>query len=207
VSVKEKQAKLQAENPKYTMSERLFERLRNLRLEIAREEKVPAFVIFSDATLTDMCLKHPQTDEEMLSVSGVGQIKLERYGKRFLQILCEEEPNTEPTEELPELTQELFLKEVLLEDNLLQISRVADNINAVLIRYGKAKTSGMKLNSMMIEAGYLEAVDGVKLPTDNGRKLGIGIVERHSSRGNYTQCLFSLDAQKVCVELTMKTCF
>jgi ATP-dependent DNA helicase RecQ len=66
----------------------LFVKLKELRLVIAREAKVPAFVIFSDATLVDMCQKHPRTEKEMLAVSGVGQVKLERYGKRFLQVLC-----------------------------------------------------------------------------------------------------------------------
>ena len=72
----------------YAISEELFNSLKELRLEIARQEKVPAFVIFSDATLVDMCQKHPYTTKELLSVSGVGQVKLERYGKQFLQLLC-----------------------------------------------------------------------------------------------------------------------
>jgi len=71
----------------YTFSEELLPELKKLRLEIAKEEKVPAFVIFSDATLMDMCNKHPNTVDEMLSVSGVGKVKLERYGERFLEAI------------------------------------------------------------------------------------------------------------------------
>jgi len=74
---------------RHNISEPLFEALRALRLEIAREEEAPAFVIFSDATLIDMCQKHPRTSEEMLQVSGVGQVKLAKYGERFLQVLCQ----------------------------------------------------------------------------------------------------------------------
>ncbi|MFC5775112.1 DNA helicase RecQ [Ectobacillus antri] len=65
----------------------LFEMLRGLRKEIAAEEGVPPFVIFSDQTLRDMVAKLPQTTEEMLGVKGVGQQKQERYGKRFIAII------------------------------------------------------------------------------------------------------------------------
>ena len=63
----------------------LFERLRALRTQIAREEKVPPYIVFSDKTLVDMCMKKPRTREEMLAVSGVGEFKYGKYGERFLQ--------------------------------------------------------------------------------------------------------------------------
>lgn len=62
----------------------LFEKLRNLRLEIAREEAMPPYIIFSDKTLIDMCIKAPQNQAEMLNVSGVGAAKYDKYGQRFL---------------------------------------------------------------------------------------------------------------------------
>ena len=63
----------------------LFEALRQLRLQIAKEESVPPYIVFADKTLIDMCEKLPQNEEEMLDVSGVGQNKLKKYGQRFLQ--------------------------------------------------------------------------------------------------------------------------
>ena len=63
----------------------LFETLRQLRLQIAKEESVPPYIVFADKTLIDMCEKLPQNEEEMLDVSGVGQNKLKKYGQRFLQ--------------------------------------------------------------------------------------------------------------------------
>ena len=63
----------------------LFERLRALRTQIAREEKVPPYIVFSDKTLVDMCMKKPRTKAEMLAVSGVGEFKYGKYGERFLQ--------------------------------------------------------------------------------------------------------------------------
>jgi ATP-dependent DNA helicase RecQ len=66
---------------------KLFAALRELRLAIASEQKVPAFVVFPDSALIDMCIKLPTTKEEFLKVSGVGQVKLERYGERFLGVI------------------------------------------------------------------------------------------------------------------------
>lgn len=63
----------------------LYERLRKLRFEIAKEQNLPAFVIFSNATLTDMSAKKPTNVDEFTEVSGVGQVKAEQYGKAFIK--------------------------------------------------------------------------------------------------------------------------
>lgn len=65
----------------------LFEKLRTLRLEIARSEKVPPYIVFSDKTLSQMCILRPKTKEEMLLVSGVGEMKYAKYGERFLEAI------------------------------------------------------------------------------------------------------------------------
>ncbi|MDQ0155520.1 DNA helicase RecQ [Robertmurraya andreesenii] len=65
----------------------LFEELRAVRKTIAEQEQVPPFVIFSDATLKDMCIKLPMTSEEFLNVNGVGELKLEKYGAVFLSVI------------------------------------------------------------------------------------------------------------------------
>ena len=65
----------------------LFEALRGLRTAIAAEEGVPAYIVFSNATLTDMAAKRPQTMDDMLEVSGVGLVKAEKYGERFLEVI------------------------------------------------------------------------------------------------------------------------
>ncbi len=67
----------------------LFDKLRALRKEIASAQGVPAFVVFADATLRDMCEKLPQTPDELLQVSGVGYAKREKYGAAFLELLRE----------------------------------------------------------------------------------------------------------------------
>ncbi len=63
----------------------LFERLKRTRRKLADERKVPAYVIFSDATLQELVRLRPQTLDEMIRISGVGPAKLERYGRHFLQ--------------------------------------------------------------------------------------------------------------------------
>lgn len=68
---------------------KLFERLKKLRLEIAREESMPPYIIFSDKTLIDMAAKMPSSKPEMLDVSGVGENKFAKYGERFLEAIEE----------------------------------------------------------------------------------------------------------------------
>lgn len=70
--------------------ETLFEMLRKLRVQIAKEEKVPPYIVFSDKTLAHMCIIKPANKEEMLSVSGVGEFKYEKYGERFLAAIREQ---------------------------------------------------------------------------------------------------------------------
>jgi DNA helicase-2/ATP-dependent DNA helicase PcrA len=67
--------------------EELFERLRGWRLERAGAEKVPAFVVFTDATLQLIAELKPTTPQELLTISGIGQAKLERYGQDVLELL------------------------------------------------------------------------------------------------------------------------
>ena len=67
-----------------TVNEELFERLRQLRNKLAAKQRVPAYIVFSDATLRQMCMHMPADDDEFLEVNGVGQAKLEKYGAAFL---------------------------------------------------------------------------------------------------------------------------
>ena len=70
-------------------SDGLFDQLRALRKDIAREENIPPYLIFSDKTLRGMCELRPKTEEELADVSGVGEKKLAKYGARFLACLRE----------------------------------------------------------------------------------------------------------------------
>ncbi len=65
----------------------LFERLRAVRRQIAERERLPAYVIFHDSTLREMAAVRPETLEDLLLVSGIGERKLEKYGNEFLDVL------------------------------------------------------------------------------------------------------------------------
>ncbi len=67
----------------------LFDELKVLRTELARADSVPPYVVFSDASLIEMATFLPQTSSEMLKISGVGDVKLEKYGMDFLQMIVE----------------------------------------------------------------------------------------------------------------------
>ncbi|MCK9418169.1 MAG: DNA helicase RecQ [Nitrospirae bacterium] len=67
--------------------ETLFDRLRVIRKKIAGENRVPPYVIFSDKTLHEMCRQFPKTASEMRQISGVGDVKLQRYGEDFLEAI------------------------------------------------------------------------------------------------------------------------
>ena len=71
--------------PEVPVNSELLDALKALRKSIASKKSVPAYVIFTDATLIDMCKKCPETPDEMLEVSGVGRTKLEKFGKQVLE--------------------------------------------------------------------------------------------------------------------------
>ena len=73
----------------YSYDKELFETLRALRKEISEKLKVPPFVVFSDATLKDMCVKYPLNEYAMLSVTGVGEFKAKKYGNIFIEKIKE----------------------------------------------------------------------------------------------------------------------
>lgn len=82
-SVKEAEAKEEARE------EDLFNKLKNLRMELARKENVPAYVVFSDATLLELATYLPLTLDEMRRISGFGEVKIARYGKIFSESIAE----------------------------------------------------------------------------------------------------------------------
>ena len=68
----------------------VYDRLRDLRTQIASEKGIPPYIVFSDKTLKDLSVKVPQDKEAMLDVHGIGEVKFERYGKEFLTLLNDE---------------------------------------------------------------------------------------------------------------------
>jgi ATP-dependent DNA helicase RecQ len=69
----------------------LFAKLKDLRTRLAKEAHVPSYIVFSDASLRDMCKKKPRTADAFLEVSGVGMVKMQKYGETFTKLIREEE--------------------------------------------------------------------------------------------------------------------
>lgn len=82
-----KSASAEPEHP--AASDGLLNDLKALRTRLAQEANVPSYIIFSNATLLDMAAKKPLTTAQLLEVSGVGQVKAERYGNAFLSVIAQ----------------------------------------------------------------------------------------------------------------------
>jgi hypothetical protein len=108
------------EAPPQAADEGLLEKLRTLRTEIAREEKVPPYIVFSEGTLKDMCAKMPLTREAFLDVSGVGNAKVQKYFERFHTLISEhkESISNTPDTDIFALLKE---KDILLSSSPLSV--------------------------------------------------------------------------------------
>ncbi|MBN2222054.1 MAG: HRDC domain-containing protein, partial [Vallitaleaceae bacterium] len=72
------------------LNKQLFEELRDLRNQLSKKERVPAYIIFPDTTLKEMTRKLPKNMTEFERINGVGKVKLEKYGKKFLEVINRE---------------------------------------------------------------------------------------------------------------------
>lgn len=200
-------------------SYRVFEKLRKLRLEIAREEKMPPYIVFNDHTLKEMAIKLPATAEEMLSISGVGERKLMKYGDLFLAVItdCLKEKSglscsTEDEKNMLNIeagmeTQKSVKKSGRKQEFILQkeeaekfcykdynfIGDIRDEMNRVCNTDNVKKISAKKLLDLLTDMGLIieEKVNGVycKRPTEKGADWKIDIVKRQSDRGSIYETL------------------
>lgn len=99
----------------------LFDRLRDLRTATAKEEHVPPFVVFSDATLEDMVRRFPTTEKEMAKVHGIGAFKLKKYGKRFLSLLRDYEKEKGKENQFSSPDKELERKTIFMKLSALRL--------------------------------------------------------------------------------------
>lgn len=202
----------------------LFEELRRLRSELAKTRSIPPYMVASDKTLRDMCLKMPLKPEEMLRVTGMGEKKLKQYGKAFLEKIrraaqadsdsWESESAVALTASKPgrkkaefclteEILQEIqYLPETSLRDFVEQINSLRDEkrMKRLTIKW---------LTEKLIEDGCLEerTQNGyVKVfVTEKGRETGIRAEERTSTKGNpYEVFFYQEQGQRYLVEILKK---
>lgn len=207
---------------------KLFDKLRELRLEIAREESMPPYIIFSDKTLIDMAIKVPVTKQEMLNVSGVGENKYVKYGERFILVveecveiypelienkisLVEEEKVLKITKKTKKKSgkQEFFLLQEELSNynyiDFMYISDIRDEMTRICVRDNVKKLPATRLTEILVLEGLIieREQDGrfTKAPTKRGLDQGIKVVDKVSEKGNpYTVLLYPVNVQNMLIE-------
>lgn len=205
-----------------------FEILRSLRTEIAREESLPPYLIFSDRTLIDMCVKLPMNRQEMFSVVGVGEHKYEKYGERFLA--CIQEYTGGKREKLyfgeqgeamvssgstgkrvRERRQkaEFFITEDMQREILYSedsyLGDFVEQLNRLREESTTKRLAASKILEWLTEEGYVESkrIDGrlFDRPTKKGESVGIRVGTRVSAKGNeYETLCYGEQIQRMIVE-------
>ncbi|MDR0974876.1 MAG: RecQ family ATP-dependent DNA helicase [Ruminococcus sp.] len=184
----------------YAVDKTLFEKLKSLRKEIADEQKVPAFVVFSDAALVDMCKKMPANRAEFLGVVGVGEVKADRYGDEFLEIIN----GFERVEAVKREGRMSFgeLEAVISESykpvsEEVTISQIADGINVILAENSFGRIAAAALNSQLLADDFLDLDENnKKIPSEKGAEIGIRVENIVGKNGEpYLRTLFNETAQ------------
>ncbi|MDD5934160.1 MAG: DNA helicase RecQ [Clostridiales bacterium] len=203
----------------------LFEELRNVRTEIARKVSLPPYIIFSDKTLVDMCVKLPFTKEEMLVVNGVGENKYDRYGKEFLEqileftkgrkekLYFEEHPMEASRKKTTSGKKTEFHMTKELADAIeykeqTTLSELVAQINDLRDEERMKRLTGKSITDWLLREGYLEEKfhPGVRrmviTVTEAGREIGIETQERISEKGNaYDILVYNEHAQKFVIDM------
>lgn len=181
----------------------LFEALRALRAEIAQKRGVPAFVIFSDSALHDMCLKLPTTDEEFLTVNGVGEAKLKQYGAVFIPVIKRYTPTKRG--KLPFYISEEQLSRFKYSDTPIPVSEITRRINNLTEDERRKKLNATNITNWLLSINVLkiEELNGkpFKLPTYDGTKLGLSVERREKDDGErYYVTLYNRKAQEFVID-------
>ena len=134
----------------------LFDKLKYLRREIAEEEKKAPYMIFGDGTLREMSIKYPINKDEILQVSGVGEVKYERYGERFIEIIRDYVVTNNIKKEVE--IQEAQLEEI--EDDYFEVNSDNEHLERLMkIREELAKRLNLPV-SMVLSKNTLKEISG-----------------------------------------------
>ncbi|MDE6233158.1 MAG: DNA helicase RecQ, partial [Lachnospiraceae bacterium] len=153
----------------------LFDRLRELRLTLAKNEGMPPYIVCSDKTLTDMCVKQPFTKEEMLNVNGIGENKFNKYGNEFInavkeftggkkQLLSYESLEEHPENSITNIAKSSKKKEFELTPEMAQkviyswecqLTKLAAQLNELRDENVMKKTSGAAIQRKLVAEGYI----------------------------------------------------
>ncbi|NLK03332.1 MAG: DNA helicase RecQ [Clostridiales bacterium] len=192
----------------------LFEDLRNLRTIKAKEEAVPPYIIFTDKTLIDMCIKLPYNKTEMLMVNGVGDHKYEKYGQLFIDAIYrftggeKQKFYYEGADENSKLGSQKgndkifrprkkgefyltdYIKKGIKPLGKVTISQFVDHLNGLRDETTMKRIAGSHLTAILKEEGFVidefnKLIGRSTLTvTQEGEKLGISTEKRISQKGN-----------------------
>ena len=206
----------------YSFDIRLFRQLKAMRAQLAAEAKMPAYIIFGDNTLRDLCVKQPADMEALLECSGIGRAKQQRYGKRILEEIRkyrEELPEgSDPSQPItaakiePKALKGSDMLSKLIRynsgkltavDEELTLGQVADRILECLSVSADKRRIQKEIEGWLVQNGYLTpAKDG--LPPDTtilSDEAGIQKVRRISKLGSdYAVIIYPRAAQEFIFE-------
>lgn len=154
-----------------TQKKGLFEKLRVLRYQIAKEQGVPAYVVFGDASLKDMEAKQPANLSEFAGISGVGEAKLEKYGAIFLKEIIAHTDSVKPKTPTHELTWALF-KEGLSPSEIAEKRELTENTIYTHILKMHAEGEEVDLNEL-VSTEELAKIEQAKIDLPNAEGLKV----------------------------------
>lgn len=191
----------------------LFEKLRKLRLDIARKQDMPPYIVFNDRTLIDMVMKVPESKVEMLNVSGVSDNKYQKYGEIFLETIqkyktehpeiLEEKQNRQPIN--------ISIVDNFVNKEYMYVSEIKDEINRICEEANLRKTTVPKLMEILLSEGLLvkEQYEGQsrKMFTEKGRNQGIEAIEKINAKGDhYISFRYPENIQRMLAEEWIRKC-
>ncbi len=148
----------------------LFDKLRELRLKLAKELNKPAFVVFSDATLEDMEFKKPRTREEFAAISGVGEAKLEKYADDFLKVINRHLDTSETNLPTHERTYKMFAEENLSPFEIAQKRGLSED--SVYGHFIKMNELGNEINlQQFISPEEIQQIKTAEITLENPEAL------------------------------------
>lgn len=182
---------------------RLLEQLKQLRLSLAKKENLPAYMVFSDSTLRDMCRKLPQTKTEFERVDGVGKLKLDKYSEYFVSLIklyikTNHKPDYETRQsemngvnEMSEKSIFEFLAENKDKLNVTEPTTLTNIIESFLNELGvfaKTRTVFVGISDWLVSEGWLSRAQtkGKKLIlSERSDDFGISYLRTQTQSGVY----------------------
>ena len=200
----------------------LLAKLKALRKQIADKKGVPAYIVFSDATLVDMCKKRPTTLDEMLEVLGVGNVKLGQYGEIFLNLLKsydgfndekDESFNDEKIKEKKPETRKRVrfsptdeqLAKFRYSDEPITLSELHRRLDELVDHSKMRRIARTRIPVWLVLTGFLDPArltdkGYAGAPTDAGLSIGLSMRTYTDEYGEHNVLMFNREAQEFIID-------